>query len=97
MVEDKRLAPTFIRSMGVDENLIPAIIRVLTTFKWSKIAIVYEKIAKYKKIKDLLVGELERDGFPTPYIVGIKQYQPLSDDSFVVKTFSDIKENAKSR
>lgn len=96
-MEDRKLTPTFIRTRGIDENLIPAIVQVLNKFKWEKVGIVFQKIAKYTEIKDLLLSELQRLGFPTPYLVGIKPYQSLKNDSFVVETFSDIKKHAKSR
>ena len=97
VVDRKKLTPTYVRTLGVDEYLIPAIIKVLQKFHWKKIGLIFERRAKYIEIKDSLLALLEKNDFPDPYIIGIEKYEEMRDDTFVRKTFSDIKDHAKSK
>ena len=62
-LSDKNEFPTFGRTFSVDSRIGPSIISLLTnTYKWTRIAIIYQNIRRWTSVTEYLQEEFEKNG-----------------------------------
>ena len=99
-LSDKNEFPTFGRTFSVDSRIGPSIISLLTnTYKWTRIAIIYQNITRWTSMTEYLEEEFEKNGITvamTFKAANVPSYDLKAEDEFR-KALIKIKQTARSK
>ena len=78
-LSDKNEFPTFGRTFSVDSRIGPSIISLLkNTYKWTRIAIIYQNTRRWTSVTEYLQEEFEKNGITVAMkfkVMNVASYQ----------------------
>ena len=99
-LSDKNEFPTFGRTFSVDSRIGPSIISLLkNTYKWTRIAIVYQNITRWTSLTEYLQEEFEKNGITVAMkfkVANVPTYKPEAEED-LRKALIKIKQTARSK
>ena len=99
-LSDKNEFPTFGRTFSVDSRIGPSIISLLkTTYKWTRIAIIYQNITRWTSLTEYLEEEFEKNGITVAMkfkASNVPSYN-LESEEELKKALIKIKQTARSK
>ena len=99
-LSDKNEFPTFGRTFPVDSRIGPSIISLLTnTYKWTRIAIIYQNITRWTSLTEYLEEEFEKNGITVAMkfkTANVPSYDLEAEEEFR-KALIKIKQTARSK
>ena len=99
-LSDKNEFPTFGRTFSVDSRIGPSIISLLkNTYKWTRIAIIYQNITRWTSLTEYLQEEFEKNGITVAMkfkAANVPSYKPEAEED-LRKALIKIKQTARSK
>ena len=99
-LSDKNKFPTFGRTFPVDSRIGSSIISLLkNTYKWTRIAIIYQNITRWTSLTEHLQEEFEKNGITVAMkfkTVNVPGYNLEAEEEFR-KALIKIKQTARSK
>ena len=99
-LSDKNEFPTFGRTFPVDSRIGPSIISLLkNTYKWTRIAIIYQNVTRWTSLTEHLQEEFEKNGITVAIkfkVVNVPSYDFEAEEDFR-KALIKIKQTARSK
>ena len=99
-LSDKNEFPTFGRTFPVDSRIGSSIISLLkNTYKWTRIAIIYQNITKWTSLTEYMQEEFEKNGITVAMkfkTVNAPRYN-LEAEEELKKALIKIKQTARSK
>ena len=99
-LSDKNEFPTFGRTFSVDSRIGPSIISLLkNTYKWTRIAIIYQNITRWTSLTEYLEEEFEKNGITVARkfkASNVPSYN-LESEEELKKALIKIKQTARSK
>ena len=99
-LSDKNEFPTFGRTFSVDSRIGPSIISLLkNTYKWTRIAIIYQKNIRWTSLTEHLQEEFKKNGITVAMkfkTVNVPSYD-LEAEEELRKALIKIKQTARSK
>ena len=99
-LSDKNEFPTFGRTFSVDSRIGPSVISLLkNTYKWTRIAIIYQKVTRWTSLSEYLQEEFKKNGITVAMkfkALGVSSYSLEAEEEFR-KALIKIKQTARSK
>ena len=99
-LSDKNKFPTFGRTFPVDSRIGSSIISLLkNTYKWTRIAIIYQNVTRWTSLTEHLQEEFEKNGITVAMkfeTVNVPIYNLEAEEEFK-KALIKIKQTARSK
>jgi len=100
-LSDRGKYPTFARTFAVDSQVGPSVVSLLiSTYNWTRVAIIYQNSTQWKSLKEHLVKEFEKYGIDVAheYMVDSEAlYDYLQNEAEFRAALREIKEKARSK
>ena len=99
-LSDKNEFPTFGRTFPVDSRIAPSIISLLkNTYRWTRIAIIYQNTTRWISLKEHLQEEFEKNGITVAMkfrVANVPSYNLEAEEEFK-KALIKMKQTARSK
>ena len=99
-LSDKNEFPTFGRTFSVDSRIGPSIISLLkNTYKWTRIAIIYQNVTRWTSLTEYLQEEFEKNGITVTMkfkAANVPSYHLEAEEEFR-KALIKIKKKTRSK